>query len=216
MRGHRLLSVVSVVSLASLAAETAALSTSTSPDLVRRRDMLKRATAGLASAASAATLLTPRPSSAAPPFAIMAEELGYFPVTDEKSGETVMVPSRVSRNSTPQAIELARYLRRTGARMYGAYWCPHCSRQKELFGREAWAIIDYAECAPKGYRSQFATCIERKVDGYPTWRFGNGKEQGGEMELADIARESGYLKRGTFDPSLEGGVPPLGGGAACQ
>ena len=71
--------------------------------------------------------------------------------------------------------------------------------------------------SPKGYRTQFATCIERKVDGYPAWRFGNGKEQGGEMDLADIAERSGYLKkRGAFDPSLEGGVPLLGGGAACQ
>ncbi|EJK62378.1 hypothetical protein THAOC_17012 [Thalassiosira oceanica] len=77
MRGHRLLSVVSVVSLASLAAETAALSTS--PDLVRRRDMLKRATAGLASASSAATLLTPRPSSAAPPFRHNGRGAGILP-----------------------------------------------------------------------------------------------------------------------------------------
>jgi len=144
MRGYRLLPAA--VSLASLAAGTSALSMSTSsPDPIRRRDVLTRATAGLAS--SAALTLNPRRSSAAPPFAIMEEELGYFPVTDERSGETVMVPSRVSRASTPQSIELAKYLRETGARMYGAYWCPHCSRQKELFGREAWSYVDYVECA---------------------------------------------------------------------
>lgn len=90
------------------------------------------------------------------------------------------------------------------------------SRDSGNFRQNLPATADLTRNSPKGYRSQFATCIERKVDGYPTWRFGNGKEQGGEMELADIARESGYLKRGTFDPSLEGGVPPLGGGAACQ
>ena len=168
--------------------------------------------------ASAAYLFVQNaPADAAPPFAIIAEEVGYFPVTDERTGETVMVPAKAKRQSTDQAIELAKYLQSSGARMYGAFWCPHCSRQKELFGREAWKYIDYVECSPKGYRSKFATCIDQKVDGYPTWKFGNGKEQGGEMELADIAKVSGYLakKSRSFDPSLEFGVPPLGGGS-CQ
>ena len=37
------------------------------------------------------------PVNAAPPFAIMAEEMGYFPVTDERTGQTVMVPAKVSK-----------------------------------------------------------------------------------------------------------------------
>ncbi|KAL7532056.1 hypothetical protein ACHAXR_004406 [Thalassiosira sp. AJA248-18] len=153
------------------------------------------------------------PANAAPPFAIMAEEMGYFPVKDERSGETVMVPAKAKRTSTDQAIALAKYLQSTGASMYGAFWCPHCSRQKELFGKEAWKYISYVECSPKGYRTQFATCLEKGVDGYPSWTFGNGKSQGGEMELMDIAKMSGFKK--PFDAALETGVPPLGG-ASCQ
>ena len=151
-----------------------------------------------------------QPSNAAPPFAIMAEELGYFPVTDERTGETVMVPAKAKRESTDQAVALAKHLKSTKGTMYGAFWCPHCQRQKELFGKEAWSLITYVECSPKGYKSQFATCIDAKVDGYPTWTFGNGRMQGGEMELIDIAKTSGYGK--PFDASLEGGVPSLGGG----
>jgi hypothetical protein len=151
-----------------------------------------------------------QPSNAAPPFAIMAEELGYFPVTDERTGETVMVPAKAKRESTDQAVALAKHLKATKGTMYGAFWCPHCQRQKELFGKEAWSLITYVECSPKGYKSQFATCIDAKVDGYPTWTFGNGKIQGGEMELIDIAKTSGYGK--PFDASLEVGVPSLGGG----
>mmetsp|Transcript_26640 Transcript_26640/g.56667 ORF Transcript_26640/g.56667 Transcript_26640/m.56667 type:complete len:221 (+) Transcript_26640:161-823(+) len=164
------------------------------------------------------TSSSPRPANAAPPFAIMEEEMGYFPVTDERTGDTVMVPSKVKRQSTDQAVALAKYLQSTRATMYGAFWCPHCSRQKELFGREAWKSISYVECSPKGYRTQFATCMERGVDGYPSWKFGNGKSQGGEMELLDIAKMSGFLDKkgdGAFDASLETGVPPLGG-ASCQ
>lgn len=166
---------------------------------------------------TSAALLTNTPANAAPPFAIMAEEVGYFPVTDERTGQTVMVPAKAKRQSTEQSIELAKYLQSSGAKIYAAYWCPHCARQKELFGREAWKYIDYVECSPKGYRSKYATCIDKKVDGYPTWVFGNGKTQGGEMELAEIAKVSGYLNKKirSFDASLETGVPPLGGGS-CQ
>ena len=140
--------------------------------------------------------------------------MGYFPVIDERSGETVMVPAKAKRESTDQAVALAKYLQSTGAIMYGAFWCPHCSRQKELFGKEAWKYISYVECSPKGYRTKYATCLEKGVDGYPSWKFGNGKSQGGEMELMDIAKMSGYKK--AFNADLEAGVPALGGGGSCQ
>ena len=127
----------------------------------------------------------------------------------------VMVPARIRRESTDQALSLARYLESTGAIMYGAFWCPHCRRQRELFGREAFGHLTYVECDARGYRSKYATCAVDGVDGYPTWRFGNGEVRGGEMELIDIARVSGYLRRGRFDASFETGVPPLGG-ASCR
>ena len=76
-----------------------------------------------------------------PPISVIAEELGYFPVTTT-NGDVTYVPKRVSRKSSPQAIELAKVLREKGATMYAAYWCPHCSRQKELFGLEAWSIMN--------------------------------------------------------------------------
>lgn len=139
----------------------------------------------------------------------------------------MLVPAKIKRHSTNQAIALAKYLQSanggSGAAttMYGAYWCPHCSRQKELFGIEAFKYVNYVECDSKGYRSQYATCLENGVDGYPYWKFANGKSQGGEMELVDIAKISGFLDRNNnrgknaFDASLEFGVPPLGG-ASCQ
>ncbi len=91
---------------------------------------------------------------------------------------------------------------------------------------EAFQYINYIECDPKGYKSQYATtCMEnRGVNGFPTWKFGkNGKSVWGEMELMDIAKMSGFLdgKNTTnasslFDASLEVGVPTLGGGATCR
>ena len=162
-----------------------------------------------------------RIANAAPPFAVMSEELGYFPIIDEVHNTTIMVPAYIRRSSTEQAISLATYLHSSGAVMYGAFWCPHCRRQRELFGKEAFKLLTYIECDPRGYKSQYATCITAGVDGYPSWKFGNGKVQGGEMELIEIAKLSGYnnirKKQGKmlFDASLETGVPTLGG-ASCQ
>ena len=176
------------------------------------------AIAAAATAAAAAVLAAdPRPSLAAPPFAVMSEELGYFPATDVSLNATVMVPASVRRTSTDQATSLAGYLRSSGAVLYGAFWCPHCRRQRELFGREAFGILAYVECDPRGMHSEFAACAIEGVDGYPTWKFGNGEVRGGEMELVEIAKASGYLKKGggSFDASLETGVPPLGG-ASCR
>ena len=49
-------------------------------------------------------------SHAAPPFAVISEELGYFPVTNSV-GETVFVPANIKRSSSNQAIDLAGFLK---------------------------------------------------------------------------------------------------------
>ena len=40
--------------------------------------------------------------------------------------------------------QLAKHLTEEGAVMYGAYWCPHCSDQKQSFGK-AFKYIQYVE-----------------------------------------------------------------------
>ena len=147
-------------------------------------------------------------ATAAPPIEVIAEELGYFPVQN-RNGELVYVPQRVKRASTDQAVELAKRMTEKGISMYGAYWCPHCSRQKELFGAEAWSYIDYVECSPKGYGFK-GMC--KNVDGYPTFMDKRRKVNfSGERSLADLAQQVGFT---AFDPSLEGEVPMVG--TACK
>lgn len=179
-----------------------------------RRSLLQK-TADIAATITAATLPVTQ-ASAAPPIAIIAEELGYFPVTN-RAGETVYVPARVKRKSSEQSIKLAQHLKSIGAVMYGAYWCPHCSHQKELFGNEAWAIVPYVECSTKGfyYDSNKIASVKEKIDGFPTWRFpGNNKQKefvSGEMPLERLVALSGF--KGGFDVILEGPIIPSSG--AC-
>eukprot|EP00816_Leptocylindrus_hargravesii_P002905 CAMPEP_0196819528 /NCGR_PEP_ID=MMETSP1362-20130617/70984_1 /TAXON_ID=163516 /ORGANISM="Leptocylindrus danicus, Strain CCMP1856" /LENGTH=175 /DNA_ID=CAMNT_0042198059 /DNA_START=309 /DNA_END=836 /DNA_ORIENTATION=+ len=153
-----------------------------------------------------------QPAHAVPPAYVIAEELGYFPVTN-KAGETSYIPARIKRSSTQQAIDLAEYLSSKPVQltMYGAFWCPHCQRQKEMFGREAWAIMRsndrYVECDARGAdggKAGAAVCLAKGIDGFPSWRSSNksnGLVMSGEMSLAEIARKSGYP--GKFDASLE-------------
>lgn len=76
-------------------------------------DALKSALAGIASSTVIGRFKKEndlRVASAAPPIAIIAEELGYFPVTN-RHGKTTYVPARVKRSSTDQAVLLAKYLK---------------------------------------------------------------------------------------------------------
>lgn len=97
--------------------------------------------------------------------------------------------------------------------MYGAFWCPHCARQKELFGKEAWDLINYVECAPQGYNSNPKLC--RNVNGFPEWTLGKKKKQtiSGEVPLSVLAQASNFEG---WNDALEENLPPLVGGSACK
>lgn len=129
---------------------------------------------------------------AAPPIAVIAEELGYYPVQN-RDGRVVYIPKRVQRESTRQAVELAKRIHSKGIVMLGTYWCPHTTRQKELFGKEAWELVDYIECSPQGYKADPSFCASAKVQGYPSWIVPEDKDDdkkrtlGGERSLGELA-----------------------------
>jgi glutaredoxin len=92
-------------------------------------------------------------------------------------------------------------------------WCPHCARQKELLGREAWQYITYIECSPQGYGSQPLICNKKGVDGYPTWIFKDKSVLGGERPLEELAKKIDFVG---WNPALEENVPPPLGSTACK
>lgn len=96
-----------------------------------------------------------------------------------------------AQESSQAAIDLARHLTQINARMYGAYWCPHCTRQQEVFGQQAFALINYTECDPKGKNAKPQQCKAEKIQAYPTWKI-NGKTYLGVHSLEELANLSGY------------------------
>ncbi|OKH33693.1 hypothetical protein NIES2119_22485 [[Phormidium ambiguum] IAM M-71] len=97
----------------------------------------------------------------------------------------------VQNTSGPAEIALARHLKQVGAKEYGAYWCPHCHDQKELFGKEAAAELDYVECDPKGVNPRPQLCQEAKIKGYPTWQI-KGQLYEGTQQLGTLADLTDY------------------------
>mgnify|MGYP001791535664 FL=1 len=86
--------------------------------------------------------------------------------------------------------QIAEYLSNTGAKMYGAYWCPHCARQKQLFGNAA-QLIPYIECDPRGANAQVDLCNTVGISAYPTWVI-NGEFYLGVQSLNRLAIMSGF------------------------
>jgi hypothetical protein len=65
----------------------------------------------------------------------------------------------------------ARCLTARGAKMYGAWWCPHCVEEKEKFAA-SFEYAPYVECGIKGQTSgQAQVCKDENIKGYPTWQF---------------------------------------------
>lgn len=101
-----------------------------------------------------------------------------------------LVFATAAPSATPYQDALARHLAKSGAMFYGAYWCPHCEEQKELFGGAA-GLLPYVECDPKGERSQTERCRAAGVKVFPTWVLGVERREG-VQPLAELARLSGF------------------------
>ena len=106
----------------------------------------------------------------------------------------------VTTTSSQAEIELAKHLKQTGAKMYGAYWCSHCYEEKLVFGQPAVADLPYIECAPDGKNSQTAACKEAGVRAVPTWIV-NGKIYEGTQTPQQLAEYSNYQGPKTFKNS---------------
>jgi hypothetical protein len=84
----------------------------------------------------------------------------------------------------------AQCLKSKGARMYGAWWCPHCAEQKEMFGF-AFQYVNYVECSPEGQKIINDTCKQAGIKNFPTWQFGDGSRKEGTEPLAMLADKTG-------------------------
>jgi hypothetical protein len=84
----------------------------------------------------------------------------------------------------------ARCLTTKQAKMYGAFWCPHCADQKEKFG-SSFEYAPYVECGIKGSNAIASVCTDAGVKRFPTWIFADGTRVEGAHELDFLGEQTG-------------------------
>tara|TARA_B100001989_G_C24392245_1_gene389851 strand:- start:397 stop:786 length:390 start_codon:yes stop_codon:yes gene_type:complete len=99
----------------------------------------------------------------------------------------------ITSESTKESIKFAKFLRENGVVKYSAYWCPNCLNQSELFGKQAYKELNVVECARDGKNSQTQLCIDKNIQGFPSWEI-NGKIIIGVKTLKELSKLTGYEK----------------------
>ena len=97
----------------------------------------------------------------------------------------------ITTDSTEYSVDLAKYLKKKGVVKYSAYWCPNCFDQAQLFGKKAYKELNVVECAQDGKNSQTQLCINKNIEGFPSWEV-NGKIIIGVQSLSELAELTGY------------------------
>ena len=114
----------------------------------------------------------------------------------------------------PPAVEdptlraLAVHVADSGAKVYGASWCPHCQQQKDMFGGAA-RRLPYVECSMGAQGSpQTAECRNARITTYPTWEI-NGKRYEEVLTPLRLAELTGFdLAAASAAAAAAGGTSP--------
>lgn len=120
---------------------------------------------------------------------------GIMAVTAKPSASLAQIAApAVTERSSPQAIALAKHLNKMGAKLYTAYWCPHCHTQRQRFGIEAEKYLTIIECDRRGANHRHQLCRDKKITAFPTWEI-NGTFYKGTKTLQNLAKISNYSTR---------------------
>jgi hypothetical protein len=102
----------------------------------------------------------------------------------------VIVALAITFLSPGKYDDLAKCLTKSGAKMYGASWCPHCQDQKEMFGK-SFSYVDYVECSTPDGMGQLEVCKAANITSYPTWVFPDGTRHSGPITVDQLALKAG-------------------------
>ncbi|MEO8494829.1 MAG: peptidylprolyl isomerase, partial [Planctomycetota bacterium] len=125
------------------------------------------------------------------------------PVTPVAEGESSIAPEG---EAAQDLVAFAKALAASGARFYGAAWCPHCTATKELFqdGADFLPFIEVTNLdtpvtlnAVGDGTNTALNPTGRPITSFPTWEFPPttafplGERVEGELTLATISQKSG-------------------------
>ncbi len=79
---------------------------------------------------------------------------------------------------------LAQCITDKGVNMYGSFRCGVCAKTRAMFD-DSFQYINEIECHPQGENPQTELCVEKQIDGTPTWIL--------EPEGEEVKRYQGFL-----------------------
>lgn len=82
--------------------------------------------------------------------------------------------------------EFAQCISDSGAKFYGAFWCPHCESQRDMFGNSE-RLLPYVECSTPDRQNQTPACIDAGIQSYPTWDLADGTRINGVQSFSELA-----------------------------
>ena len=109
--------------------------------------------------------------------------------------------------SSPEQRALAGQLSSQGAEFYGAWWCPACFQQKNLFGKEASRLLPYVECDKT--EADRERCTAAKIQAYPTWVL-KGQRLVGVRKLDELKRWADEVGGNPAPASSTGAAKAIG------
>jgi len=112
--------------------------------------------------------------------------IAYIIIITAIFGGIIWSAKNANQGALPQSIlvPFAQCLAEKELTMYGAEWCTHCKAEKALFG-ESFKYVPYVEC-PENEK----LCLDKGVEGYPTWITKSGEKYVGEQGLKRISEIS--------------------------
>ncbi len=82
--------------------------------------------------------------------------------------------------------QFAQCIQESGATFYGAFWCPHCEDQRNMFGASQ-QFLPYVECSTPDRQNQTQACIDAEIKSYPTWVLADGERITGTQTFERLA-----------------------------
>lgn len=92
--------------------------------------------------------------------------------------------------ASAEVTAFAQCLEEEGATFFGAFWCPHCQEQKQMFSSAA-EELPYVECSTPDGQGQTQVCQNENIQSYPTWEFADGSRETGVLEMETLAEKTG-------------------------
>ncbi|UUO08802.1 peptidylprolyl isomerase [Blastopirellula sp. J2-11] len=105
----------------------------------------------------------------------------------ELEGEDLFLNGTIYQNV--DMVALAKAITASGAKFYGAVWCPHCTAQKGFFG-EGGSYLPFYEVTNSDHTLN-ALGSSLGIQALPTWIFANGTRVEGTLTIEQLVQLTG-------------------------